>query len=201
MAGQGAGGGPQHPRVAVRPRGGRSGEPGQGSLHRRGRGGDRCIEGVDRRVGGGPTPRRRGDGHRDHVQTERRPPGVLPQRSTGTTPGSTPSCGWCPPTWRPTATSTSSSHGWVPSRRESLGPQVDSPQGRADADTAVPVRGTARGRRPVRRGVARRDGDEGSAVGRAAADRRAVARRRGTRYRRAAARGAAGFAEPRHVRW
>ena len=77
---------------------------------------------------------------------------------------------------------------------------VDSPQGRADADPAVPVRGAAGGRRPFGGRFALRDGDEGSAVGRAAADRRPVAHRLRARHRVAAARGAARFAEPRHVR-
>ena len=45
-----------------------------------------------------------------------------------------------------------------------------------------------------------RDGDEGTAVGRAAADRRAVEDRRRARHRVAAARGAARFAQPRNVR-
>ena len=90
---------------------------------------------------------------------------------------------------------------WVGTEQtESLGPQVDPPQGCADADAAVPVRGAARGRRPVGGRLALRDGDEGAAVGRAAADRRAVAHRRRARHRLAAARGAARLAEPRHVR-
>ena len=77
---------------------------------------------------------------------------------------------------------------------------VDSPQGRADPDAAVPVRGAAGGRRPVRGRLSVRDGDEGAAVGRAAAHRRAVGNRRRTRHRVAAARGAARLAQPRHVR-
>ena len=50
-------------------------------------------------------------------------------------------------------------------------------------------------------GLAFGDGDEGSAVGRAAAHRWAVDHRCRTRYRVAAARRAAGVAEPRDVRW
>ena len=52
VAGQGAGRRPQHARVAVRARRGRRGEPRQGPLQRRSRGGDRCVEGIDRGVGG-----------------------------------------------------------------------------------------------------------------------------------------------------
>ena len=77
---------------------------------------------------------------------------------------------------------------------------VDSHQGRANPDAAVPVRGTACRRRPVRGRLALRDGDEGAAVGRAAADRRSVEDRRRARHRVAAARGAARLAQPRNVR-
>ena len=42
----------QPARVVVRPRRRRCGEPGQGSLQRRGRRGDGCVEGLDRGVGG-----------------------------------------------------------------------------------------------------------------------------------------------------
>ena len=77
---------------------------------------------------------------------------------------------------------------------------IDSPQGRPDADAAVPVRGAAGGRRSLRRRVTLRDGDEGAAVGRAAADRRPVAHRCRARHRRAAACGAAGLTQPWHVR-
>ena len=199
VAGQGPGRGSQRPRLAVRPCRGRRGEPGQGSLQRRDRGGHRCVEGIDRRVGGRPAARRRCDRHRDDVQARRRPAGVLPQPVPRQRP------------LRRGAVGGARQHGVLLRHRRAgcVGRQradrkpwaaVDSPQGRADADAAVPVRGAAGGRRPVRGRVALRDGDEGAAVGRAAADRRAVAHRRRARHRVAAARGAARFAEPRHVR-
>ena len=52
VAGQGPGRGPQHACLAVRARRRGCGEPGQGPLQRRGRSGDRCLEGLDRSVGG-----------------------------------------------------------------------------------------------------------------------------------------------------
>ena len=178
VAGQGPGRGSQHPRLAVRACRGRRGEPGQGSLHRRGRGRHRRVQGIHRRVGGGPVARRRCDGHRDDVQARRRPVGVLPHPLPRQRP------------LRREAVGGARQHGvlhrhrragFVGRHRADRKPwaAVDSPQGRPDADAAVPVRGAAGGRRSVRRRVARRDGDEGAAVGRAAADRRAVAHRRG----------------------
>ena len=179
VAGQGPGRGSQRPRLAVRACRGRRGEPGQGSLHRRGRGRHRRVQGIHRRVGGGPVARRRCDGHRDDVQARRRPVGVLPHPVPRQRP------------LRREAVGGARQHGvlhrhrragFVGRHRADRKPwaAVDSPQGRPDADAAVPVRGAAGGRRSVRRRVARRDGDEGAAVGRAAADRRAVAHRRGT---------------------
>ena len=71
----------------------------------------------------GPVARRRCDGHRDHVQARRRPAGVLPHPVPRQRPLRRDSCGWCPPTWRPTPTSTRWSQ-WVGNEQtESLGPQ------------------------------------------------------------------------------
>ena len=90
---------------------------------------------------------------------------------------------------------------WVGSEQtESLGPQSIHIKDAQTPDAAVPVRGTPCRRRPVRGRFALGDGNEGVAVGGAAADRRAVQDRRRARHRLAAARGAARLAQPRHVR-
>ena len=145
VAGQGPGRGSQRPRLAVRACRGRRGEPGQGSLHRRGRGRHRCVQGIHRRVGGGPVARRRCDGHRDDVQARRRPVGVLPHPLPRQRP------------LRREAVGGARQHGvlhrhrragFVGRHRADRKPwaAVDSPQGRPDADAAVPVRGAAGGR-------------------------------------------------------
>ena len=97
--------------------------PGKGRYSRRGRRRDRRVEGLDRRVGGRPscsTAVRR--------SSRRRPSSTTTgwrstAPSTATTPASARRCGWCPPTWRPTPTSTRWSQ-WVGNEQtESLGPQ------------------------------------------------------------------------------
>ena len=123
VAGQGPGRGPQRPRIAVRPRRSRCGEPGQGSLQRRDRRGDRRFEGFDRGFGGRRAARRRRDGHRHHVASSTTTGSSSTATSTATTPASVRRCGWCPRTWRPTPTSTRSS-AWVGNEQsESLGPK------------------------------------------------------------------------------
>ncbi len=140
-----------------------------------------------------------GDCHRDHLQARRRPPRVLPHALPEQRPV------------RREAVGGARQHGVLQRYRRAriVGgygadrkswAAVHSPQGCADAHAAVPVRGAASRRRSFGCGFACRDGDEGSALGRSAADRRAVTCRRRTRYRGAVARGAAGIAEPRHVR-
>ena len=139
--------GPQHARLAVRPGRRRRGEPGQGSLQRRSRGGDRRLEGFDRRVGGGAAARRRRDRDRDDVAARRRPAGVLPHPLPRQRP------------LRRHAVGGARQHGLVLRHRRAGGvgrqradrkpwAAVDPPQGRADPDAAVPVRGAAGRRRP-----------------------------------------------------
>ena len=137
--------------------------------------------------------------HRDDVQARRRAAGLLPHAVPRPRP------------LRRDAVGGGGQHGVLLRHRRAgrMGRQradrkpwaaVDSHQGRADPDTAVPVRGAAGRRRPVRGRFALGDGNEGAAVGGAAADRRAVQDRCRARHRLAAARGAARLAEPRHVR-
>ena len=78
VAGQGAGGGPSDPRVALWPDRRRRREPGPRSLQQRNRRRDRRFEGFDRGVGSRTAARRRRNGHRDDVQARRRAAGVLP---------------------------------------------------------------------------------------------------------------------------
>ena len=83
-------------------------------------------------------------GHRHHLEAGRRPAGVLQGRSTATTPASARRCGWCPANMA-SYTDIDALVSWVGNEQsENLGPQVDPPQGRADPDAAVPVRGAAR---------------------------------------------------------
>ena len=123
----------------------------------------------------GTAARRRCHRHRDDVEARRRAAGLLPDA----VPRSRP--------LRRLAVGGGGQHG-VLLRHRCAGRMdrhradrkpwaaVDSHQGRADSDAAVPVRGTAGGRRPVRGRFALGDGNEGAAVGRAAADRRPVQR-------------------------
>ena len=147
----------------------------------------------------GTAARRRCHRHRDDVQARRRAAGLLPEPLPRPRP------------LRRVAVGGGGQHGVllrhrragrVDRQRADRKPwaAVDSHQGRADPDAAVPVRGAAGGRRPVRGRFALGDGNEGAAVGGAAADRRPVQNRRRTRHRLAAARGAARLAQPRHVR-
>ena len=147
-----------------------------------------------------PAARRRCDRHRHHVQARRRPAGVLPQACIAITPGSARTL-WVVPANMASYTDIDALVS-VGRHRADRKPwaAVDSRQGRAEPDAAVPVRGAARHRRPVRGRLPVRDGDEGAAVGRAAAHRRAVGDRRRPRHRVPAARRAARLAQPRHVR-
>ena len=158
--------------------------PGKGRYSRRDRGRDGCIEGLDRRVGG-----RRSCSTAARRSSRPRPSSTTTGwRSTATLYRDNARFGatlWVVPANMASYTDIDALVAWV-GNEQTRKPwaAVDSPQGRADADAAVPVRGAAGGRRPVRGRLALRDGDEGSAVGRAAADRRAVAHRLRARHRR-----------------
>ena len=90
---------------------------------------------------------------------------------------------------------------WVGTEQtESLGPQSIHIKDAQTPTLLFPFAAPRVVGRPVRGRCALRDGDEGAAVGGAAADRRAVEDRRRARHRVAAARGAARLAQPRNVR-
>ena len=142
--GKALGGGPHDPRCAVRPCGRRCGEPGNGPLRQRDRGGHGCLEGLDRCLGRRAAARRRCHGDRHHVQARRRPAGVLPDALPRQRP------------IRRDAVGGARQHGVVHRHRRAGGvgrqravrkpwAAVDSPQGRPHADAALPVRGASRG--------------------------------------------------------
>ena len=90
---------------------------------------------------------------------------------------------------------------WVGNEQsENLGPKSIHLKDALTPTLLFPFAAAASRGRPVRGGFAFRDGDEGPAVGRAAAHRRTVAPRLRAGHRLAASRRASRFAEPRDVR-
>ena len=145
VAGASTCGWPSHPCIALRAGRGGCAESRQWSLRGRDRSRDGCLQGLHCGVGDRAAARRRRVGDRIHVQARRRAVGVL----QGAVPRERP--------LRCDAVGSARQHG-VLQRHRRLGhldrrradgkpwAEVDSPQGRLDADVAVPVRGAARRR-------------------------------------------------------
>ena len=174
VAGQGSGRGPQRARLAVRPRRGRRGEPGQGSLQRRNRRGDRRVEGLDRRFGG-----RRDCSTAVRPSSRPRPSSTTTGwRSTATCTATTPASArtlWVVPANMASYSDIDALVEWVGNEQtESLGPQSIHLKDAQTPTLLFPFAAPRVAGDLSEAGSRVRDGDEGAAVGRAAADRRPV---------------------------